>query len=212
MCVLLAAAGLTSAAVVFGFFVFATATTDTVWQPQIEEQADAIVVLTGGAQRMRTAGQLLKEGRGQHLLVSGVNRAVPRQAVARLLGVGAKLFRCCVTIDYAAQNTRGNANETRKWIRKNQFKRLIVVTASYHTPRSLVELERVVPDVDLIAHAVLPERFRDRPWWLDAGDASLLAAEYLKFLPAAAHYAIERAAETPGRDSGGREHKAIAVQ
>jgi uncharacterized SAM-binding protein YcdF (DUF218 family) len=212
MCVLLGAAGLTSAALVFGFFVFATATTDTAWQPQAEEQADAIVVLTGGARRMRTAGQLLQEERGRQLLVSGVNRAVTRQAVARLLGVGAKLFRCCVTIDYAAQNTRGNANETRKWVRKHSFKRLIVVTASYHMPRSLVELGRVVPEVDLVAHPVLPDRFRDRPWWLDPRDASLLAAEYLKFLPAAAHYAIERAVETPGRDSGGQEHKAIAVQ
>lgn len=212
MCVLLGATGLTSAALVFGFFAFASAATDTAWQPQIDEEADAIVILTGGARRMRAAGRLLKEGRARHLLVSGVNRAVTRQAVARLVRVGPQLFRCCVTVDYAAQNTRGNANETRKWVRKHRFKRLIVVTASYHMPRSLVELERVLPEVDLVAHPVLPDRFRDRPWWLDPGDASLLAAEYLKFLPAAAHYAIERAVETPGRDTGGQEHKAIAVQ
>jgi uncharacterized SAM-binding protein YcdF (DUF218 family) len=212
MCVLLGATGLTSAALVFGFFTFASAATHMAWQPQIDEEADAIVVLTSGARRMRAAGRLLKEGRARHLLVSGVNRAVTRQAVARLVGVGPQLFRCCVTVDYAAQNTRGNANEARKWVRKHRFKRLIVVTASYHMPRSLVELERVLPEVDLVAHPVLPDRFRDRPWWLDPGDASLLAAEYLKFLPAAAHYAIERAVETPGRDTGGQEHKAIAVQ
>lgn len=206
MCVLLGAAGLTSAALVFGFFVFATATTDTAWQPQVEEQADAIVVLTGGAQRMRTAGQLLKEERGRHLLVSGVNRAVTRQAVARLLGVGAKLFRCCVTIDYAAQNTRGNANETRKWVRKHNFKRLIVVTASYHMPRSLAELSHELPDVRLIAHPVVPTQFQTGPWWLNYGNARILAAEYIKFLPTAARYAVGLVVGSPSGDDGRSRH------
>jgi uncharacterized SAM-binding protein YcdF (DUF218 family) len=97
-------------------------------------------------------------------------------------------------------------------VRGHGFKRVIVVTASYHMARSLAELGQVLPEVDFIAHPVLPERFRDRPWWLDRADTSLLLAEYLKFLPAAAHFAIDRALVMPDNADNPRQQKAVAVQ
>ncbi len=207
---LICAGGLAAAGLIFGFLVFSAHGTE---EPDTSSlKADGIVALTGGAQRLRVAGDLLRQQRARHLLISGVNRVVTPRDLRRLVGVDPDLFACCVSIDYRAQNTRGNANETLAWVRKHNFKRLIVVTSSYHMPRSLVELGRVMPDVDLLAVPVLPARFRDRPWWLDAGDARLLAAEYLKFLPAALHYGIERVTQTPGGRAAPTDQKAVAVQ
>ncbi|MFT5509896.1 MAG: uncharacterized SAM-binding protein YcdF (DUF218 family), partial [Hyphomicrobiaceae bacterium] len=131
-------AALFVAAVMLGFLMFANATTRpvTVAAPR----ASAIVALTGGAQRIRAAGRLLQNRQAGRLLISGVNRVVSRAKLRRMLAIDSELFDCCVDIDYAAQNTRGNAVETRKWATKHEFDSLIVVTSSYHMPRSLTEL------------------------------------------------------------------------
>ena len=209
-CVVAGLGGLAAAGLIFGFLVFAAMGTREPGARAVE--GDAIVVLTGGAERLKVAGQLLRQGKARRLLISGVNRIVSRPALGRLVAVEPHLIECCVEIGYQAQNTRGNAVETRKWVRKHGFKRVVVVTASYHMPRSLAELGRVLPDVDLVAYPVLPERFRDRPWWFEPREARLLGEEYLKFLPAALHYGIERAIDTPGGGAGTPDQKAVAVQ
>jgi uncharacterized SAM-binding protein YcdF (DUF218 family) len=204
-----------AAFLVFGFLVFASLTTRVTTGPSAEavRDADAIVALTGGTQRIGVAGQLLKQGKANRLLISGVNRVVSRQELRKLLQIDQKLFDCCVDVGYSAQNTRGNAVETRKWAQKHRFKSIIVVTASYHMPRSLTELGSLMPATDLVAYPVLPERFRKSPWWLDHENVMLLGAEYLKYLPSAAQFGIGRMLETPrsaNRDSA--VSKAVAIQ
>ena len=203
-------AALIVAAVMLGFLMFANATT----RPTVGAmpRAAAIVVLTGGTQRIGVAGRLLQNRQAGRLLISGVNRVVSRSKLRRLLGVDADLFTCCVDIDYAAQNTRGNAIETRKWVVQHEFDSLIVVTSSYHMPRSLTELGHLLPAVDLVAYPVVPNRLRGTPWWLDRENVLLLGAEYLKFLPSAALYGWGRLMETPPAKKGQVIQKAVAIQ
>jgi len=178
------------AVLILGFFVFATFVTRS---PQkIIEQADGIVVLTGGSERLGEAARLLREGHAKWLLISGVNKNTSKSDISELLDLDPKLFACCVTLGYKAQNTKGNAIETRSWQHAKKFKSLIVVTASYHMPRSLVELSLRMPDVKLIPHSVTPRRFRHKPWWLHSSNAQLLAYEYVKFLPSAAQLTVSR--------------------
>jgi len=178
------------AGLVFGFLLFATEVTR---QPATNgEPADAIVALTGGKFRIRAAARLLQEGRATRLLISGVNRKTPRDDIRRITGLKEPEFACCVDLDYAALNTRGNADEARAWARKHDYRSLIVVTSSYHMPRSLAELARVMPDVKLIPHRVVPKSLQNSAWWLNADAARLLVGEYVKFLPAAANLAMAR--------------------
>ena len=203
-------AALSVAAATLGFLMFASATTRPA--DGAMPRAAAIVVLTGGAQRIGVAGRLLQNRQAGRLLISGVNRIVSRNELRRLLGIDTALFACCVDIDYAAQNTRGNAIETRKWVQKHEFDSLIVVTSSYHMPRSLTELGHLLPAVDLVAYPVVPNRLRDTPWWLDRENVLLLGAEYLKFLPSAAQYGLGRLMETPRTKKGQVIQKAVAIQ
>ncbi|MGI9475094.1 MAG: YdcF family protein [Hyphomicrobiaceae bacterium] len=203
-------AALIVAAALLGFLFFANATTRS--PTDASPRAAAIVALTGGAQRIRAAGRLLKNKQAGRLLISGVNRVVSRAELRRLLAIDKDLFSCCVDIDYAAQNTRGNAVETRKWANKHEFDSLIVVTSSYHMPRSLTELGHLLPAVDLVAHPVVPQRFRDAPWWLDHENVLLLGAEYLKFLPSAAQYGLGRLMGTPKPKKAAVIQKAVAIQ
>lgn len=174
-----------------GFVVFAsTVLSET--PPPLQQKADGIVALTGTQQRISAAADLLARGLAKRLLVTGVNRQATSEEIRRLTQLEERLFDCCVDLGYEAQNTIGNAEETRAWVEQHGFTSLIVVTSSYHMPRSLVELGRVMPDVALIPYPVAFGQPRDGAWWTNPALVRLLVAEYLKFLPSAARYAIAR--------------------
>lgn len=105
-------------------------------------KADAIVVLTGGYQRVDQGVQLLANGSAKRLLISGVNPATSGNHIRVLTRSSADLFDCCVDIGHDAMDTAGNAAETARWIKAHQFRTVLLVTNNYHMPRSLAELRR----------------------------------------------------------------------
>ncbi len=187
---LVLAAALSAVTLAFGFVLFAT----SVMRDPVSEavRADGIVVLTGGDNRIEEGAKLLTQGRGQRLLISGVNVRTRREDVQRISGLDAKKFVCCVDLGYEARDTVGNADETRTWANTNGYGTLIVVTSSYHMPRSLAELALAMPGVQFIPHVVMPPSFPDSGWWLHVRTTRVLLSEYLKYLPAAARLATQR--------------------
>jgi uncharacterized SAM-binding protein YcdF (DUF218 family) len=117
--------------------------------------ADGIVVLTGGSSRVSDAMELLANGYGRRLLISGVHPASGASDISRSLPDNQSLLNCCVDLDRSAVNTRSNAAETRRWAHERGFKSLIVVTSNYHMPRAIVELSHAMPDITLIPFAWL---------------------------------------------------------
>ncbi|HEX2725701.1 MAG TPA: YdcF family protein [Beijerinckiaceae bacterium] len=145
-------------------------------------RTDAIVALTGGAQRVGDAIDLLAKGYAGRLLISGVNERTGRDEIARLNPGQRRLLDCCVDLDYRARNTIGNAIETRRWMRDHGFRSLIVVTSNYHMPRTLTELDHVLPGVRKVPYPVVTGSVDLDGWWREPGTAKLLAYEYAKFL------------------------------
>lgn len=148
-------------------------------------RADAIVALTGGPHRIAEAVLLLREGRADRLLISGVNTEVSPAKLAEATAVEAKLFACCVDLDYRARDTIGNAAEIARWARERGFRSLIVVTSSYHMPRTLNELTAAAPDLTLTPHPVATPGLVFERWWMDRDGVRLLAGEYLKYVASA---------------------------
>jgi uncharacterized SAM-binding protein YcdF (DUF218 family) len=140
-------------------------------------KGDGIVALTGELARLAPALALLDQGKGERLLITGVNPATSRADLRRLLGGGEK-FDCCVDLDFKAADTRGNAAEAAAWARAHDYKTLIVVTAAYHMPRSLLEFSAHMPGVRLIPYAVAPQR-TELPL---QRDLARLLGEYAKYL------------------------------
>ena len=145
---------------------------------------DAIVVLTGGSLRLQSGIELLREGKGQKLFVSGVNQQVDLDDLLGVSGHAPDWALCCVALGHQADNTFGNAQETARWIRGQGFRSLRLVTAWYHMPRSLLEFDRALPEIDVVAHPVFPDQVRREHWWAQRGTASLLVTEYVKYLGA----------------------------
>jgi uncharacterized SAM-binding protein YcdF (DUF218 family) len=148
----------------------------------LDRNADGIVVLTGGASRIADAIELLAAGRGKRLLISGVHPATSSSELARLIPSYGRWLTCCVDLDHSAVNTSGNAIETRRWVAGRGFRSLIVVTSSYHMPRTMAELARRMPDVALVPFPVITDRMRTEAWWSSPPTARLLFSEYLKYI------------------------------
>ncbi|MGE0719893.1 MAG: YdcF family protein [Alphaproteobacteria bacterium] len=169
-------AAVAAALLLAGFVWFA----ETIaWTPEVDLQpTDAIVVLTGSAERIPAAVGLLKEGRGRKLLVSGVNPTIDATVLMREMVGAAADPR--ITLDFAP-DTRGNARETARWMAAEGFRSLRLVTANYHIRRAALELGRAMPGVAIVLHPVVSPQLR-RQWWAWPRSAALIGGEYLKYL------------------------------
>ena len=145
---------------------------------------DAIVVLTGGSERLSTGLDLLRRRIAGKLFVSGVYRSIDVAELLRLSRQKPDEVECCIVLGHVADNTQGNAIETAAWMRAENFHSLRLVTANYHRRRSLLEFSRVMPDVAIVPHPVFPDTVKRDQWWMWPGTAHLLASEYTKFLAA----------------------------
>jgi uncharacterized SAM-binding protein YcdF (DUF218 family) len=165
-----------------GLYAFAQRVTNSTPAPD-PPHADGVVALTGASSmRIEAAVQLLEHGLADRLLVSGVNPDVTRpelQAVAHDFG---RAFECCVDLGFRAANTQGNASETAEWVAYHHYRSLIVVTADYHIPRSMLELRAAMPNVVLHPYPVATSTLDVRHWWASKAAAKRMVTEYCKYL------------------------------
>ncbi|MFP3545314.1 YdcF family protein [Rhizobium sp. SIMBA_035] len=172
-------------ALVFGGFLrFADSV--TTMKPPAEPKADAIVVLTGGYQRIDQAVELLQKGAGKRLLISGVHPSTTPAQIRKTTTGSADLFDCCVDIGYDAIDTIGNAEEASNWIHAKGYRSVLVVTNNYHMPRSLAELAYVDDDTQFIPYPVVNSDLKTRAWFMDRNALRVMLAEYGKVLFAGA--------------------------
>lgn len=139
--------------------------------------ADGIVVLTGGAGRIRHGLRLLSEHKADHLLVTGIGGHAGLAALARHAGIDPAPLASQITLGRGAQSTHGNASEIAAWAKANSFRSLIVVTAFYHMPRALAEIGAALPGVALYPSPVTPSGSDE-----DTEGLRLLLEEYVKYL------------------------------
>jgi uncharacterized SAM-binding protein YcdF (DUF218 family) len=155
-----------------------------------DRPTDAIVVLTGGSQRVEGGLRLLAEGKAKKLFISGVYRGVDVAELLRISRQSPDPVACCVALGHAADNTVGNARETAQWMASEGFHSLRLVTASYHMPRSMLEFSRAMPDLVIIPNPVFPEFLQETPWWHSRTGVLLIAGEYTKYLVAMVRPAV----------------------
>lgn len=135
----------------FGFLWFVVAL------PHASDGAvtDAVIVPTGGPGRIARGLAVLDQGLAGKMLVSGVDPEVRPQEFAAQFGVSPRTMACCVTLGFAAVDTRSNASETAKWVAQNEVRSLRLVTTDWHMRRAAGELDRALPDhVTVIRDAV----------------------------------------------------------
>lgn len=171
----------------FGFLLFIAAMPTTV--ADRDTKTDAVVVLTGGGERLGEGFDLLSRGLAPRLYISGVAEGVTLEDLTKKLAEsGGKppdeaTLKCCVTLD-RAQNTIGNAVTSSQWIGEQHIRSIRLVTANYHMNRSLLEFRRAAADITVVPNPVFPPEVRDPLWFLKPRILLILGNEYHKYLGA----------------------------
>lgn len=180
-----------------GFAMFSTHVSHMA-TPRDPPPADAIIVLTGGQARIDAAVNLLRDGKGERLLISGVHPAAGLAALSRATGGNANLFSCCVDIDHDALDTVGNAEQSAKWLESHAYRSVILVTNNYHMPRSLLEMKRLVgAEATVTPYPVVNTPLDSGRWMLRSDALRVLATEYAKYLASLARGMLPDMAPQP---------------
>ncbi|NDF13027.1 MAG: YdcF family protein [Proteobacteria bacterium] len=170
-----------------GFIVFITFLPE---EPQGTEasplvRTDAIVVLTGGSERLMRGIDLLKQDRAPVLFVSGVGKGVKVAELFNQVDFGdpdMKILEPRILLGHDANSTRTNAIEVKHWVHREHVKSIRLVTSNYHMFRSLAEIKSEVPELTIVPHPVTPMNVIHSEWWRFPNTAVLLFTEYNKFL------------------------------
>ncbi len=135
-------------------------------------KTDAVVVLTGGSNRIEHALQVLEAGNAKRMLISGVDHEVRPSELASEYKRPLKLFLCCIDLGFESVDTRSNALETARWVADHKIKSLRLVTHDWHMRRAELELDNALPSTVSVVNDAVKTR---PPLWV-------LFKEYHKFL------------------------------
>lgn len=146
------------------------------------EQADGIVILTGGEERVDKGLKALQDGLAKRALVSGVHKDVKLRELLALHHVPKNLSDR-IDLGFGAIDTAGNAQETAKWVQQQNMHSVILVTSNYHMPRALLHVRAVLPpDVTVYPLAVAPAMLDRDTWYQKPKAWGLLFLAYNKYL------------------------------
>lgn len=145
---------------IFGFVLFLIAV--TVVRPDADAgPSDAIIVVTGGQNRVNTGLDLLADNKSGLLFISGVNDKVKIEELVRMWRADFDFIPCCIILGHAAHDTEGNARESSAWIRRENIQSYRLVTSNYHMPRAWLEFRHALPNRQIIAHPIRPSSIDD---------------------------------------------------
>ena len=145
---------------------------------------DGIVVTTGGQARLQEGVRLLAQEAAPLLLVSGVGKGITKDMIAQslvLTEAERALLSCCVTLEFQALDTLGNAVAARQWAQTHDIARLLLVTSDYHMPRAALEFTSAMPHMTIIAYPIVAPDLATKSWYSDWQTMRLYAREFLKY-------------------------------
>jgi uncharacterized SAM-binding protein YcdF (DUF218 family) len=156
--------------------------------------ADAVITISGnGPERVTTSVDLLREGYGRWLLVSGGPYALgPRRTrrnsawVMRDQAIAAGVPSQQILMDDRAGSTYENAAGAARLMREHGLHTAIVVTSPYHARRAGVVFSRVFRAEGLAVRvrSAGDSFFGVHQWWTRRRDRDLVLREYIKLLAA----------------------------
>lgn len=162
-------------------------------------KTDAIVVLTGGADRIEEAFALLQKDLARRMYITGVDTTRP--ALLKRLGDPPAELAARIELGPRATDTRGNARETAAWFNSQGLRSMRLVTANYHMRRSLLWFRRDLPDPAIVEHPVVPNGLALRcapnagaacaTWWSRFDTSKRVAKELVAYGAAILHITRE---------------------
>ena len=141
-----------------GFFIF------FLYQIHIFSTADksdisrveAVIVLTGGAGRIEKSLNLFSLIDARKVLISGVDKRVKLNDIIEQFHskeIMTNINKDSIVLGYVAQDTESNVMETNIFMQLNGYKSCVLVTSSYHLPRSMMAFEEMQSTYKIIPYS-----------------------------------------------------------
>ncbi len=163
-----------------GFFIFIQTVLNLPVVPA--SRVDLIVVLTGGEERIHAGLQMLARGHGKKLLITGVHNHVSLENILAQQNETFPSLKKSIILGKKAVDTQSNAIEAADWVKKTKAHSLLLITANYHMPRSLLIFNHYLPHTNISTHPVNPRSVHQNNWVTWPGTMGLLFLEYNKYL------------------------------
>jgi uncharacterized SAM-binding protein YcdF (DUF218 family) len=106
------------------------------WETGAPAHADAVIVLSGGRERLPPAMALVRRGVAPVLAISSVSRTKPWAIARRLCNAGRYAHARVLCFDAQPYSTRGEAKTVERLAREHQWSRIVVVTSGFHVTRA----------------------------------------------------------------------------
>jgi uncharacterized SAM-binding protein YcdF (DUF218 family) len=143
---------------------------------------DAIIVLTGGKNRLQAGLELLGQEKAQKMFISGVHKHVTCKELGEFMNNWPQEYKDKITLGYNALDTHENSLESAEWVEQQHIRSLRLVTSGYHMRRSLFEFRNTMPWIKIVPHPVFSDNVQQKQWWRFGGTALLILSEYSKYL------------------------------
>lgn len=151
----------------------------------IDQEFDAIIVLTGGKSRIHLANEIFKLHHEKYFFISGTNPKTTIQQIITHYNIPESQQHNLI-ISSLSTSTAGNAIESKLLLQSIKATKVLLVTANYHMPRSLWHFQQHLPDIEFFPHPSFSDNVEDstgKGWYI-------LYVEYLKMLRDIAIYYI----------------------
>ncbi|MBL6623771.1 MAG: YdcF family protein [Rhizobiales bacterium] len=152
---------------------------------------DAIIVFTGGENRVQSGIDLISNNVGKRLFISGVNPDTNIFDISEQILSDEDLLNCCIDLGKKANNTIENAIESIDWIKNNNYKNVIIVTSNYHMKRSLFILKNFDRSINFIPHNVQSKFLQNKNIPIYAKMKTIIS-EYAKLTYTRIYFLIEK--------------------
>ena len=149
--------------------------------PATIANADAIIVLTGGKNRIEAGVELLRSNKAGKMFITGVGKDVGDLELLKRLDVAPQNAEK-ISLGHEAVDTFGNVAEAKKWIAKNKAESIILVTANYHMPRAFALFVKTIPSIKILQYPVISPDFIREEWSTKPKVRKIILSEYHKFL------------------------------
>jgi uncharacterized SAM-binding protein YcdF (DUF218 family) len=104
--------------------------------------ADAVIVLSGGRDRLPPALALVRRGVAPVLAISSVSRTRPWRLGRRVCASRRYARAKVICFDAQPYSTRGEAEAVERLAREHQWRRIVIVTSRFHVTRARMLFRR----------------------------------------------------------------------